>query len=87
MLRLDRVETEHADVVVGQPLPPVVLAQLTAAPSDPGRGLVEFRARRLRLELRFRAAVGEEVVGGEGAVSEEACPDAYPPSAARNRAR
>ncbi len=66
------VEAKRAHVQVRQPFLAALFAQLLAPPPNPGRGLGEFGARCLLLVLRFGAAVGGEVVGGEAAVSEEA---------------
>src|SRR6266571_2404864 len=70
------VETNCAHVDVRQPFHLALVAQLTAPPPGPGGGFAEFGRRCLPLVLGFWAAVGGKVCGGEGAVPEEACPDA-----------
>jgi len=63
----------HVDVRLSFGL--ALVAQLMAPPPDPRRGLLEFGHRGLPFVLGFRAAVGEQVSGGEGAVPREARPD------------
>src|SRR6266545_1633805 len=72
------LEVECAHVNVRKPLLAALFAQLMTPVSNPGRGLCELCARGLVLMLRFRATVGGEVISGEGAVSEEAGPNACP---------
>src|SRR5437588_841172 len=68
-------ETKCAHVDVRLSFRLALVAQLTAPPPDPRRGLLEFRRRRLPFVLGFGAAVGEQGAGGEGAVAQEARPD------------
>jgi hypothetical protein len=72
------LEAKDAHVDVWNRCVPALVVQLLAALSNPRRSLVELRGRRLPLVLRFRAAVGGEIVGGEGSMSEEACSYSYP---------
>jgi hypothetical protein len=55
-----------------------LFAQLMTSVANPGRGLGELCGRCLALMLRFRSTVGGEVIGGKGAVAEEAGPNACP---------
>lgn len=68
-------ETKCAHVDVRLSFRLALVAQLMAAPPDPRCGLLEFRHGGFRFVLGFRAAVGEQGVGGEGAVSQETRPD------------
>jgi hypothetical protein len=68
-------ETKCAHVDVRLSFRLALVAQLTAPPPDPRRGLFEFRNRGLPFVLGFGAVVGEQVCGGEGAVPQEARPD------------
>jgi hypothetical protein len=70
------LEAECAHVDVRQPFLAALGVQLLAPLSNPGCRLVEFRGRCLGLMLRLWAAVAGKVVGGKGAMAEEACPDA-----------
>jgi hypothetical protein len=47
------VETQRTHIDVWLPFGLAFLAQLTAPVPDPGRGLVEFRRRKLRFVLGF----------------------------------
>ena len=68
-------ETKCAHVDVRLSFRLALVAQLTAPPPDPRRGLLEFGYRGLRFVLGFGAAVGEQGAGGEAAVPQEARPD------------